>query len=180
MEALGVWYFEADEVVQHVRTALGLPPANPTGGGLPPQLLQSGCAADLAQHCWADWALLPPPPRPAAGRGAPLLAPAGGGGSGVSTPLTVPLIGAGASSALETIGGVSGAPPPPPTPPRNATSSSSAAAAAGSGSALPRVRLLQLSGPGATPLLPTGAAFLEHDLQARESGSRPSQRGHPF
>ena len=23
----------------------------------PPQLLQSGCAADLAQHCWADWAL---------------------------------------------------------------------------------------------------------------------------
>lgn len=117
MQALGMWHFEADEVVAHVRRTQRLPP-NDTAvtGALPPQLLQDHCGIADAHLCWATWALRQN------GEGA--VAPGGGAG-------------AGPSRAVHAADDVSW------------------------------LRLLELSGVGATPVLPTGAAFLRHDLRAR-------------
>jgi len=53
-QGLGWWRYDAEEVVHHVRSRLGLSPTEArVVGALPPPLLQAGCGAQKRQ-CWAD------------------------------------------------------------------------------------------------------------------------------
>lgn len=120
MQALGMWRFEADEVVAHVRLEEKLP-ANSTDvtGVLPMELLQGHCSQAEASLCWSTWALQP-----------------------VGSPV-------------------------PSTQPAGAAQSSTRIDPVNAGDSLSRIRLIELVGPGSTPVLTTGAAFLDHDLKTR-------------